>query len=333
MIAISIAIDDCRIYDNLEKYKIYYKTTIPWKNNNFYTERTKIKNYNDANIPPWLGIKNNSRFTNIQFSIMSYCPFVFHHIRKIDKISIDDLLASLNPIKNIEKLNEQRVLGGRGNNSLFCTWDKKFILKTIDSNEKQILFDKMIIDYHCFMRESKTILSRIYGLYKIELKDKGSMYVILQKNMDDLPIKTKLLSFDFKGSTVDRQVIAKSDICLPKEKIWEKYKNIVLKDKDLNITGLKFILDSKDWSNLISIIDKDSLFLENLKITDYSLVVSVHDYNKEILDKNKKNQHIYASKDLKYIFNFFIVDFLGPYNFSKKGEKIAKNVIAYIKNS
>ena len=331
MIAISIAIDDCRIYDELDVYKKYYKLTIPWENKDFYTERTKNKKYNDSNIPKWLGINNDSRFTNIQFSIMAYCPFVFHHIRLIDKISIDDLLASLNPIKNIKKMKEQRVLGGRGNNSLFRTWDKKFILKTIDTNEKNIFFDQMIVDFHCFMRESRSILSRVYGLFKIDIRDKGAIYVIVQKNMDDLPFETKLLTFDFKGSTVDRQVITKEDCRLTKEKIWEKYKDKVLKDKDLNITGLKFILNFKDWKSITSIIDSDSSFLQNLKVTDYSLVVFVHKYREEDLEKNKGNKRVIKSKDNKYIFNFCIVDYLGPYNFIKKGEIIIKKFIGNIK--
>lgn len=331
MIAISLSVNDCRIYDDLDVYKKYYKLTIPWENRNFYTEMTKIKKYNDSNIPKWLGINNDSRFTNIQFSIMAYCPFVFHHIRLIDKISIDDLLKSLNPLKNMKKMKEQRVLGGRGNNSLFRTWDKKFILKTIDTNEKHIFFDQMITDFHCFMRESRSILSRVYGLYKIELKDKGAIYVIVQKNMDDLPFETKLLTFDFKGSTVDRQVIAKEDCRLPKEKIWKKYKNTVLKDKDLDITGLKFILDFKDWQNITSIIDSDSSFLQNLQVTDYSLVVFVHEYRQEDLEKNKGNKRVIKSKNNKYIFNFCIVDYLGPYNFIKKGESIIKKFIGNIK--
>ena len=333
MIAISISLNECRIYDDLDEYKKYYKLTIPWENKDLYTEKTKYKEYNDNNIPSWIGIKNDRRFTNIQFKIMAYCPFVFHHIRLIDKLSIDDMLSSLNPLKNIKKLKEMRVLGGRGNNSLFCTWDKKLILKTIDSNEKQILFEKMIIDFHCFMRESRSILSRIYGLYKIELRDKGSIYVIVQRNMDDLPFETKLLTFDFKGSTVDRQIIGKSDWGMIREKIWAKYKNKVLKDKDLDIIGLKFILDFNDWKNIISIIDCDSCFLQNLEVTDYSLVVFVHKYRKEDLDNNKRCTRVIASKNNKYIFNFSIVDYLGPYNFIKKSEKFTKSLFGYIKKS
>ena len=333
MIAISISVNECRIYDDLDVYKKYYRSTIPWENKNFYTEKTKFKEYKDETIPNWLGIKNNPRFTNIKFKIMSYCPFVFHHIRLMDKISIDDLLVSLDPNKNILKLKEMKVLGGRGNNSLFRSWDKKIIIKTIDTNEKNIFFEKMIIDFHCLMRESRSILSRIYGLYKIDLIDKGSIYVIVQRNMDDLPLDTKLLTFDFKGSTVDRQIILKSDLGLIREKLWAKYKNKVLKDIDLDIIGIKFILEYENWKNIISIIDADSSFLQNLGVTDYSLVVFVHKYRKEDLEINRGCTRVIESKDRKYIFNFSIVDFLGTYNFMKYGEKWTKKFLGYIKKA
>ena len=333
MIAISISVNECRIYDDLDVYKKYYRSTIPWENRNFYTEKTKFKEYCDETIPSWLGIKNDPRFTKIKFKIMAYCPLVFHHIRLMDKISIDDLLSSLDPNKNIKKLKESKVLGGRGNNSLYSTWDKKLILKTIDTNEKNIFFDKMIIDFHCFMRESRSLLSRIYGLYKIELTDKGSIYVIVQRNMDDLPLDTKLLTFDFKGSTVDRQIISKGDLGLIREKLWLKYKNKVLKDKDLNLIGLKFILDFENWKNIISIIDSDSSFLQNLGITDYSLVVFVHKYRKEDLEFNRGCTRVIESKDRKYIFNFSIVDYLGTYNFMKQMEKTTKSFLDYIKKA
>jgi len=332
MIAISISINECRIYDDIKEYKKYYKSTIPWKNKDFYKETTLFKEYTDENIPSWIGIKNDGRFTNVYFKVMSYCPFVFHHIRLIDNISIDSLLSSLDPLNNIKKIKEMKVSGGRGNNSLICTWDKKIIVKTINDNEREILIDKMIIDYHCLMKESRSILSRIYGLFKIELRDKGSINVIVQRNMEDLPLETKVLAFDFKGSTVDRQTIDKDDVELEKEKLMAKYKNKVLKDIDLGIVGLKFILGFENWQKIMSIIDSDSSFLQNLEVTDYSLIIFVHKYRKEDLENNKGCSRIFPSKDNKYIYNFSIVDFLGPFNFEKKGEKLAKSLVGYIKN-
>jgi hypothetical protein len=224
-----------------------------------------------------------------------------------------------------------KVSGGRGNNCIINTWDRKLIIKTVETNERKILIEKMIVDYHCLMKESRSLLSRIYGMFKIELKDKGTINVMVQRNMNDLPLKTKLLTFDFKGSTVDRQIINNSDKKLSKEELVKKYKNQVLKDIDLSIIDMKFIINFNDWQQLMSVIDSDSMFLQNYEVTDYSLLAFVHKYRKEDIIKCKDCSRIIPSKDNKYIFNFSIVDFLGPFNFEKKGEKLAKELVGYIK--
>jgi len=331
LIAISIAINECRIYDDIKEYKKYINSTIPWDNKDFYKERTLFKEYNEKTIPSWIGIKNEAIFNNIQFKILSFCPFVFHHIRLMDNISIDDILSSLDPINNMKKIKSMKVTGGRGNNCIINTWDKKLIIKTVNKNEREILVDKMMIDYHCLMKESKSLLSRIYGIFMIELKDKGEINVMIQRNMNDLPIKTKLLTFDFKGSTVDRQSISDEDIKLNKQELVNKYKNTVLKDIDLGIIDMKFVIDYNNWQKIMSVIDSDSMFLQNYEVTDYSLLIFVHKYRKEDLINNKNNSRIIPSKDNKYLFNFSIVDFLGPFNFEKKGEKLAKELVGYIK--
>ena len=262
---------------------------------------------------------------------MSFSPFVFHHIRLIDNITIDDILSSLDPINNIKKINSMKVSGGRGSNCIINTWDKKLIIKTVDTKERKILIENMIIDYHCIIKESRTLLSRIYGIFKIELKDKGTINVMIQRNMNDLPLITKLLTFDFKGSTVDRQSILKSDEKLNKQDLAKKYRNKVLKDKDLDLLDMKFTLSNNDCQQLISVIDSDTAFLQNYEVTDYSLLVFVHKYRKEDVINNKYCTRIIPSKDNKYIFNFSIVDFLGTFNFEKKGEKLAKEFFGYIK--
>ena len=104
LIALSISINECRMYDDIKEYKKYYNSTIPWENKDFYKERTLFKEYNEKNIPIWFGHKDDIKMNNIKFKILSFSPFVFHHIRLIDNISIDDILASLDPINNIKYL-------------------------------------------------------------------------------------------------------------------------------------------------------------------------------------------------------------------------------------
>ena len=54
-------------------------------------------------------------------------------------------------------------LGNLSSTSL--DWNKHFILKTISKQEK-ITLDRMVKDYQIRLRETKTLLCRIYGLYK-----------------------------------------------------------------------------------------------------------------------------------------------------------------------
>ena len=185
--------------------------------------------------------------------------------------------------------------------------------------------------YHKRLRDTKSILCRIYGIYKIELKDKGKIHFILQKNMDSLPKETKILTFDLKGSTVDRQNISKIDEKLNRNLLIEKYKNIVLKDIDLKILKFNFLLKSSHSKNLIKSIKNDSEFLERFEVIDYSLLVFVHKYRQNDICLSLNNCGIMKSEDKNYLFEFSIIDFLGPFNFEKKSEKLAKTFVGYIK--
>jgi hypothetical protein len=188
----------------------------------------------------------------------------------------------------------------------------------------------MIKEYHSRIRDTKSLLCRIYGLFEIDLNDKGNIHVLLQKNMDDLPSETKIITFDLKGSTVDRQCINEDDINLGYENLINKYKNKVLKDIDLEILKMSFILHDKNARNLKLFIEKDTRFLEKFGVTDYSLLVFIHKYRKKDINDNLGNLHVMQSKDSLYIYDFSIIDFLGTFGLEKKGEKLAKELIGYI---
>ena len=333
MLAITISINENRIFDlksNFQLKKKYFDSSLPWDEDKYYKQISNWKEYNEKTIPDWVNAKNDKRFKKYSFKIREYCPFVFHHLRNIDEVSIDDIIKSLDPIKNLSKLRELKVTGGRGDNSISTTWDKKILLKTINKNEKEIFIDKMIKEYHSRIRDTKSLLCRIYGLFEIDLNDKGNIHVLLQKNMDDLPSETKIITFDLKGSTVDRQCINDNDINLSYNEIINKYKNFVLKDIDLEILKMKFLLQNKNAKSLRLCIDKDTKFLEKFGVTDYSLLVFIHKYRKKDINDNLRNLHVMQSKNSKFIYDFSIIDFLGTYGLEKKGEKLAKEFIGYI---
>ena len=327
MMAISICLNKDRKYDEQNMYQQYYYSPLPWKGTNFYKETTPYIYYNEKNFPDFLKIKEDNRFTGIEFKVMEYSPFVFHHLRSMDKISINDILKSLDVKNNLDMINESKITGGRGNNSMFGSWDKKLIIKTINDDEKNLFINKMLEEYHYRMRDTKSLLSHIYGIFTIELTNKGHNNVMLQRNMNDLFIYSNVITFDLKGSSVDRQCIKNEDKKLSQKDLIQKYKNKTLKDTDLKIMDLKFELNPYDGKNLISSIYNDSLFLQKYDITDYSLLVFVNKYNKKNLEKKVGNLSIMSEVNKKYIFNFSIIDFLGTFDFGKKGEKFMKDLL------
>jgi hypothetical protein len=324
MIAISISINQDRIYDKERYFKAKFDSPLPWAEEKFYKERTPCEEYKQENLPDWVNIKYDKNFKKLNLKIKKYCSLVFHHIRLIDKISVDDCIKSLDPILNLDKINESKVSGGRSPNSILYTWDRKMLIKTISKQEKILLVKEVLKNYHVRMRDTKSLLCRIYGLFRICVSDQFNTYVVLMKNMCELPLQTKVLTFDIKGSTVDRDCISPSDkkkyLELKneseskakdyKEEIIKINKNKVLKDNDFRFLELEFNLSSSDATNLITAVEKDSYFLEKYWITDYSLLVAVHRFRVDDYRSNFKNLRVLKSSDDKYLFSFSIIDFL-----------------------
>lgn len=110
---------------------------------------------------------------------------VFHHIRKIDGLSIAECIESLDPLKNLKIINESFASGGRSANPIIFTHDKKFLIKTISKQEKNV-FIKMLPEYHRRMKDSNSYLCRIYSIFRIKLHNKENTHIILMRNMNEL---------------------------------------------------------------------------------------------------------------------------------------------------
>jgi len=188
----------CFFYDsNLvnTEYVEGYCMSLPWEKE-FYVELTHQKIYTKSNLP-----KNLKKFQknceernifiseiNYKITIQEYAPKVFHHIRKIDKIDIKSILKSIDPIKNIDHISQISdiiVNGGNSGNLVIYTYDKKYLIKTISKEEKQTFID-FLPQYHKRMRDYKTLLCRIYGLFCIQIQDKDPSYIIIMRNMVEL---------------------------------------------------------------------------------------------------------------------------------------------------
>ena len=184
----------------------------------------------------------------------------------------------------------------------------------------------LLPEYHRKMRDTKSLLCRIYGLYRIEVKGKQDMHLIVMRNMNELPSSTKYATFDLKGSTVQRITLNNNDkqdvINGYKQEVLEKYKKSVLKDLDFDLLDFYFNFTKKECDLIQNSLCEDSEFLKGNNLIDYSLLCTIHYFNEEDYEKieEKQKYRIIKSNDNKFLFNLSIIDFLTPYNITKKLE-------------
>jgi hypothetical protein len=94
------------------------------------------------------------------------------------------------------------------------------------------------------------------------------------------------------------------------EEVLNIMKDKVLKDEDFQKLNLSFNLSAKDAKLLSGCIETDAEKLNDLSITDYSLLVSIHNNCEENSKIAAYNYRIFKSADSKYLYVFSIIDFL-----------------------
>ena len=298
---------------------------LPWKEE-YYDEKTELIHFTNKSVLETFGpieeIKDDFYF---DVTMRKYSPKIFYSLRKIDGISTKDFLLSLSPKDNLKIIKESFASGGRSSNPIIFTYDKKLLLKTISKSEKNVMLS-ILPEYHRRMRDTKSLLCRIYGLYRIEVNGKQNMHIIVMRNMNELPSSTKYATFDLKGSTVQRITLNNNDkqdvINGYKEEVLEKYKKSVLKDLDFDLLDFYFNFTKKECDIIQNSLCEDSEFLKGNNLIDYSLLCTIHHFNEEDYNKieEKQKYRIIKSSDNKYLFNLSIIDFLTPYNIRKKLE-------------
>jgi hypothetical protein len=312
-------------YESDEFLKNNENSYLPWKEEH-YEEKTPLMHFTHKTVNELFGpLEEIKDDFNFNVKIRKYSPKIFYVLRRIDGISNNDYLLSLSPKDNLKIIKESFASGGRSANPIIFTYDKKYLLKTISKSEKNVLLE-MLPEYHRRMRDTKSLLCRIYGLYRIEVVGKQSMHLIVMRNMNELPSMTKFACFDLKGSTVQRITLSKEDrqdvINGFKEDVICQYKDKILKDLDFDLLDFSFNFSKNDCDLIQNSLCEDSEYLKGNNLIDYSLLCSIHYFNQDDYNKVEKEQkyRIVKTKDNKFLYNFSIIDFLTPYGITKKFE-------------
>jgi 1-phosphatidylinositol-4-phosphate 5-kinase len=179
----------------------------------------------------------------------------------------ENFLGNLILTKN-RSLREMTSAGKSG--SLFYfSYDNKFVLKTISTNEFEF-FKSIIEKYYFHIEENKnTLIQRFFGLHTL-IFNNMKMHFVIMNNVLNTKLKINY-KYDLKGSSYSRLSRNIEDLN------YEKFDfNIPMKDNDLSDRKESFFLN-KEKSEMLSVqIKKDTEFLAANNINDYSLLIGVH---------------------------------------------------------
>jgi len=222
-------------------------------------------------------------------------------------------------LANISSLTEA-VTTGRSGSFFLKSTDKRYLLKTLPVAEMNFL-KSILPDYLAHLENyPNSLLPRFYGIHTMANKSEQFDFVV----MENLFFSKYQIheQYDLKGSKIDRHVEVD---CITPE--------ISRKDLDFNHS---LQLSSEEKVTLLEQIERDSKFLEERGICDYSLLVGIHFLSegeqlpgiRSSTDVSclKKDFGGILSSDGKTLYFLGIIDVLTEYSFQKRSERALKVV-------
>ncbi|XP_076893694.1 phosphatidylinositol 4-phosphate 5-kinase 4-like [Bidens hawaiensis] len=207
------------------------------------------------------GSKYTPPHQSSEFRWKDYCPLVFRTLRMLFKVDAADYMLSICGNNALRELSSP----GKSGSFFYLTHDDRYMIKTIKKTEVKAILRMLSAYYNHFRSFEHTLLTKFYGLHCVKLTGAAQKKVrfIIMGNLfcTDHLIHRR---FDLKGSSLGR---------LTDKPESEIQTTTILKDLDLKFM---FRLD-KNWiQEFRRQIDKDSDFLEQERIMDYSLLVGLH---------------------------------------------------------
>lgn len=278
----------------------------------------------------------STAFDRIKFK--DFAPRVFLNLRRLFGISNDSYMKSLGVDTFANAFFDRLMLmlsehsSGKSGAILFHTADGKFLVKSVHKKEFELL--RVILrDYYGYLqKQPQTLLTRYFGLHEIKCYNKTQLvmdiFVVVMNNVFDLAqprdIKDK---FDLKGSTFGRWTQPEDS----------SVKGAAKKDNNFIDEQATMRLPATIYHKLIAQVQRDSEFLAQKNIIDYSLLVgsiaASRDLNvrpmfapTEVSAGEGRRQSFVESADNELHFYVGIIDTLTEFDLKKKSEWAVKRV-------
>ena len=269
LLGVAVSIKSSKKYDNNKNININEELNDKIKFQKEDFEEHKIfeinfNNFNNYEIND--ETVENSDYLNIK--IIDYAPKCFHYLRKIEKIDIDEMVESFLPKNNSRRIKESL---GKSGSFFISTDDNKYIIKTLKSEELELLKHAFLKEYITHIEQNpKSLLCRLYGMYNVILSQSKEILIIVMRNVIGDFKDNTIIKYDLKGSTYKR----KAEFQIEND-------NNVMKDLDFMEFEKSIMLSLQSINKLRERAEIDSNFLKKSELMDYSLFLAKITLNKQ----------------------------------------------------
>ncbi|CEG43696.1 Phosphatidylinositol-4-phosphate-5-kinase (GPCR-PIPK/Pi-PIPK-D10/PiGK10) [Plasmopara halstedii] len=232
--------------------------------------------------------------SNLRFSFMpmtltemqfyDFQPRVFASIRQLYSVDDAEYIFAFRSTIN------ERISEGRSGAFVFNTCDRKYIVKSTTSKEKDVLL-RLLPSYLRYLKwNPETLLPRFFGFHAMKMYGQIFYFIVMGNVLSTTEVIHR--RYDIKGSWVDRNapacVLGEKYRCskcnrfftfggAPEEPCFlpdeEHYPDITLRDNDLK---KRLKLDPDTAIKLMKQLTRDSDYLASAGIMDYSLLIGTH---------------------------------------------------------
>eukprot|EP00475_Leptophrys_vorax_P005727 TRINITY_DN13459_c0_g1_i1.p1 TRINITY_DN13459_c0_g1~~TRINITY_DN13459_c0_g1_i1.p1 ORF type:complete len:591 (-),score=137.43 TRINITY_DN13459_c0_g1_i1:28-1734(-) len=235
---------------------------------------------------------------------------------------------------------------GKSGSFFFISPDRKFVLKSVNSNELKVLQDDFMRDYLKHIEQfPNTLLPRFYGVFKITTPSNTYKF-ILMNNVFDGQSRIDVI-YDLKGSRKGRAASAAEK---------SSGKMVIHKDIDFEENKRTLWFERSTQSVFTLQLETDVNFLQAHNVMDYSLLLGIHLLDPEEIAQLDKEKDLSISKrtltipgpsqrsifqrelggirsrqpngaPMMEVYYIGIIDVLQRFNFSKMVESSVKSVL------
>ena len=200
----------------------------------------------------------NSDYLDIK--IEEFAPRCFSYLRNLENIDMNEMINQFLPKNNKKGIKQSQ---GKSGSFFISTDDSKYLIKTLKVEEFDLIKNCFLYKYCKYLSENpKSLLARLYGMYNLTVNQgKDNILIIVMRNVIGDFQDNILAKFDLKGSSFKRESNFDMD------KVDEK----TMKDNNFDEIEHKIFLAKESKEKLRTICKKDSEFLRDMELMDYSL--------------------------------------------------------------